>query len=129
MILRLTQFVVEQEANSAERQEIKPKEIPVGKLKINWVKPDLAEDIDHYDDKAKLEFYQHNITIGNKDIGKVAPRSTKFYKYISSPFKNGNFETVPLFSDDEFNINSVGFWHYNSADVKMWEEVKKWVKK
>lgn len=107
MILRLNQFMVEQENIPAKAEEVKPAPSSRGKLKINWEKPDLAEDIEHYDDKAKLEFYQHNITIGNKDIGKVSPRSTKFYKYISEPFKRGAFEEIPLFSEDEFNINKI----------------------
>jgi len=106
MILRLKDFVVEQEDKPVEDEVVSPKRSS-GKLKINWEKPDLAEEIDHYDDKAKLEFYQHNITIGNKDIGKVSPRSTKFYKYISSPFKNGKFEILPIVSDDNFNVNSI----------------------
>lgn len=104
MILRLQQFVNEQEV---QRNEITPADKPVSKLKINWVEPDLAEEIEHYDDKAKLEFYQHNITIGNKDIGKVPARSSKFYRYISEPFKKGEFKSLPLVSDDEFNVNRI----------------------
>ena len=77
------------------------------KFKINWINPDLLEEIGHYDDRVKLEFYQHNITIGNKDIGKVANRSTKFYKYISETFKKGTIEDLPVVSDDEFNITKV----------------------
>lgn len=107
MILRLKDFIVEQEIPVEKVDENPSKAKPAGKLKINWVKPDLAEEIEHYDDKAKLEFYQHNITIGNKDIGKVAPRSTKFYKYISEPFKKGNFQYLPLVSDNEFNVNKI----------------------
>jgi hypothetical protein len=106
MILRLKDFIVEQEGKPVEDDVVSPKGSS-GKLKINWEKPDLAEEIDHYDDKAKLEFYQHNITIGNKDIGKVSPRSTKFYKYISGPFKNGKSEILPVVSDDNFNVNSI----------------------
>lgn len=106
MILRLKDFVVEQENETVKDEVSSPKKAS-GKLKINWEKPDLAEEISHYDDKAKLEFYQHNITIGNKDIGKVSPRSTKFYKYISEPFKKGRFETLPIVSDDNFNVNSI----------------------
>lgn len=80
MILRLKQFVVEQEEkNIGEAPKVFSGEKGQGNLVINWQKPDLAEEIDHYDDKAKLEFYQHNITIGNRDIGKVSPRATKFY--------------------------------------------------
>lgn len=106
MILRLNQFIVEQEAEDAQ-ELTNTKSIPSGKLTIKWEKPTLAEEIDHYDDKAKLEFYQHNITIGNKDIGRVSPRATKFYKYISEPFKKGRFETLPIVSEDNFNVNSI----------------------
>ena len=104
MILRLEQFINEQEVQG---KEIISAGSPVTKLKINWVEPDLAEEIEHYDDKAKLEFYQHNITIGNKDIGKTTPRSTKFYKYISEPFKKGELKLLPLVSDEEFNANKI----------------------
>ena len=107
MILRLTEFIVEQKTEAQEVREVKPTPVPTSKLKINWEKPDLGEEIDHYDDRAKLEFYQHNITIGNKDIGKVSARATKFYKYISEPFKKGKFEILPLVSDDEFNVNKI----------------------
>lgn len=107
MILRLEQFIVEQKIDAQEEEAIKPSPVPSSKLKINWIKPDLAEEIHHYDDKAKLEFYQHNITIGNKDIEKVSPRSTKFYKYISEPFKKGKFSILPLVSEDEFNVNKI----------------------
>lgn len=105
MILRLKDFIVEQEA---------PVETPMGaesssskRLSINWVKPDLASEIEHYDDKAKLEFYQHNITIGNKDIGKSPARSTKFYRYILEPFRKGHFESVPVVSETSFDVNSI----------------------
>jgi len=107
MILRLNQFIVEQEADDAEASMTNPKSMPSGKLSIKWEKPTLSEEIDHYDDKAKLEFYQHNITIGNKDIGKVSARATKFYRYISEPFKKGRFETLPIVSEDNFNVNSI----------------------
>jgi len=108
MILRLNQFVVEQEEkNTGESPKVFSGQKGQGNLVINWEKPDLAEEIDHYDDKAKLEFYQHNITIGNKDIGKVSPRATKFYKYISEPFKKGHYENLPIISDDEFNVNKI----------------------
>lgn len=107
MILRLKDFVNE--------QETKEKEAPLSlegpkdgqSLSIKWLEPDLAEEISHYDNKAKLEFYQHNITIGNKDIDKVSPKSTKFYKYIIEPFKKGKMETLPIVSDDEFNVNRI----------------------
>lgn len=105
MIKKLKDFVVEQEEDTpVEGEEKKSKHKYNSKLKIEWRKPDLAEEIDHYDDKAKLEFYQHNITIGSKDIGKGPARSTKFYRYISEPFKKGKVETLPTFSDDEFNV-------------------------
>jgi hypothetical protein len=107
MILRLKQFVVENESDDSEKLEETPVREYSGKLKIDWIKPDLAEEINHYDDKAKLEFYQHNITIGNKDIGKISSRSTKFYKYISEPFKKGKFEELPIVSDDTFNANGI----------------------
>jgi hypothetical protein len=106
MILRLNQFIVEQETENAQ-ELTNTKSIPSGKLTIKWEKPSLTEEIDHYDDKAKLEFYQHNITIGNKDIGRVSPRATKFYKYILEPFNKGRFETLPIVSEDNFNVNSI----------------------
>jgi hypothetical protein len=107
MILRLKDFVVENEGNYNEDVAPSPSSGLRKNLKINWTKPDLAEEISHYDDKAKVEFYQHNITIGNKDIGKVAPRATKFYKYLIEPFKKGKFETVPIVSEDSFDVNSI----------------------
>ena len=71
MILRLKDFVTEQENIGAENPESSPSVSSKKNLKINWLKPDLAKEIEHYDDKAKLEFYQHNITIGNKYIYKT----------------------------------------------------------
>jgi hypothetical protein len=62
MILRLDKYIAEQE----ETKVTTPK-----KLSIKWEKPDLAEEIEHYNNKAKLEFYQHNIDIPNTDIKKV----------------------------------------------------------
>jgi hypothetical protein len=106
MILRLKDFVNEQDSSKEEKMD-SPAPIQTSSLKINWVEPDLAEEIEHYDDKAKLEFYQHNITIGNRDIGKVSPRSTKFYKYILDPFKKGKLEELPTVSEDEFNVNRI----------------------
>jgi len=103
MIIRLNNFLVEK----GEGKEESPSKNYVGKLRINWVKPDLAEDVEHYDDKAKIEFYQHNITIGNRDIGKVGARSTKFYKYIIEPFKKGKMIDFPVVSDDGFNISNL----------------------
>ena len=107
MILRLNNFLVEQASDNAADPVKSPVKKYSGKLKINWEKPDLGEEIHHYDDKAKLEFYQHNITIGNKDIGKTNARSTKFYKYIIEPFKKGHIENIPIVSDDQFDINSI----------------------
>lgn len=109
MILRLKDFVNEQDSNGSVKSEATQASFKnyVGKLKINWDMPDLAEEISHYDDKAKLEFYQHNITIGNKDIDKVEPRSTKFFKYISETFKKGHFEIIPIVSEDGFDVNSI----------------------
>jgi hypothetical protein len=107
MILRLKDFVTEQENIGSDSPESSPSVSSKKNLKINWVKPDLAKEIEHYDDKAKLEFYQHNITIGNKDIGKTAARSTKFYKYISEPFNKGHIENVPVVSEGSFDVNSI----------------------
>ena len=109
MILRLIDFVNERDSNSTSgNEEYKTSSKSYsGKLKIKWEMPDLAEEIHHYDDKAKLEFYQHNITIGNKDIGKISPRSTKFFKYISEPFRKGRIETLPIVSEDGFDVNSI----------------------
>ena len=106
MIKKLKDFVVEQEGSKKNPDIITTRE-KSSRLKINWVEPDLAEEVQHYDDKAKIEFYQHNITIGNKDVGKVAPRSTKFYKYISDPFKKGSLEVLPVVSDGDFQISKV----------------------
>jgi len=103
MIIRLNNFLVERDENKEEG----PSKKYVGKLRINWSKPDLAEDIEHYDDRAKLEFYQHNITIGNKDIGKVGARSTKFYKNIIEPFKKGKLIDFPIVPDVGFNISNL----------------------
>jgi len=107
MILRLNNFVVEQASDKMEDKSKAPVKNYSGKLKINWEKPDLAEEIHHYDDKAKLEFYQHNITIGNKDIGKTSARATKFYKYIIEPFRKGHIENLPIVSDNQLDINSI----------------------
>jgi hypothetical protein len=107
MILRLNNFVVEQASDNSVSRVKDPVKNYSGKLKINWEKPDLAEEIHHYDDKAKLEFYQHNITIGNKDIGKTSARSTKFYKYIIEPFRKGHIEVLPIVSDNQLDINSI----------------------
>jgi hypothetical protein len=106
MIKKLKDFVVEQE-DSKKNPDIITTGEKSSKLKINWVEPDLAEEVQHYDDKAKIEFYQHNITIGNKDIGKVNPRSTKFYKYILDPFKKGSLEMLPVVSEGDFQVSKV----------------------
>ena len=108
MILRLKDFSFIKEQETKENDEISLEGPSRGQsLNIKWIEPDLAEEIDHYDDKAKLEFYQHNITIGNRDIEKSSPRATKFYRYIIEPFKKGSMETLPVVSDDEFNVNRI----------------------
>ena len=107
MILRINEFAAEGKDKNPNPEKEKAQEIPKGKLKIKWIKPDLAEEIEHYDDKAKLEFYQHNITIGNKDIEKNNPRATKFFKYINEPFKHGHFEMIPSTSDGELDVKKI----------------------
>jgi hypothetical protein len=109
MILRISDFLTEQEDLVDDEKPksgvlYKPKP---GKLKINWAKPDLAEEIQHYTDDVKTEFYQHNIDISNKDINKVKSNSTKFYKYISSPFNRGKLVDLPLYSEDEFQVTKI----------------------
>lgn len=109
MILRISDFLSEQEDLVKEEPKksgilYKPKP---GKLKINWEKPDLGEEIQHYTDKVKTEFYQHNIDISNSDINKVKASSTKFYKYISSPFSRGKLVDLPLHSEDEFQVTKI----------------------
>ncbi len=118
MILRISNFLFEEDSvdlddadlkssgkdTSIETSLEKPKK---GKLKIKWAKPDLAEEIVHYTDKVKTEFYQHNIDISNKDINKVKAESTKFYKYISQPFNKGKLVDLPLYSEDEFQVTKV----------------------
>ena len=101
MLLRLKDFG-KSPVNEAEDKKSAPSYNK--KLKIKWVDPDLGQEVEHYDDKAKIEFYQHNITIGNKDIGKTAPRATKFYKYIIEPFRKGEYQDLPITSDDEFML-------------------------
>ena len=106
MILKLRDFVFEKDSVIDNNTDASPS--PVKKnLTINWIKPDLSEEISHYDDRAKLEFYQHNITIGNKDIGKTTPRATKFYKYIIEPFRRGEFRNIPITSEDSFDVNGI----------------------
>ena len=107
MILRLSDFINEQVNAESDAPQVTPPNSSKKNLRINWTEPDLSEEIRHYDDKAKLEFYQHNITIGNKDIGKSPARSTKFYKYISEPFRKGHFENVPIVSEGSFDVNSI----------------------
>lgn len=111
MILRISDFLAEADENVEE----KPKK---GKLKINWVKPDLAEEIQHYTDAVKTEFYQHNIDIPNSDIGKVKANSTKFYKYISQPFQRGKMVDLPLYADDEFQVTKI-----QNLDVYEYENI------
>jgi hypothetical protein len=106
MIKKLKDFVSEKE-DSRGQEEILTPEGKSSKLKINWVEPDLAEEVHHYDDRAKVEFYQHNITIGNKDVGKVPARSTKFYKYIIDPFRKGKMEYLPVVSEEDFQISKI----------------------
>lgn len=106
MIKKLKDFVVEQ-VDSKKNPGIITAGEKSSKLKIKWTEPDLSEEVHHYDDKAKIEFYQHNITIGNKDIGKVNPRSTKFYKYILDPFKKGSLEILPVVSEGDFQVSKV----------------------
>lgn len=105
MIKKIKDFVVEKESKKAP--DILTSDEKSSGLKIKWENPDLAGEVHNYDDKAKIEFYQHNITIGNKDIGRVSPRSTKFYKYISDPFKKGSLEILPVFSDGNFEISKI----------------------
>jgi hypothetical protein len=107
MIKKIKDFVLEKKTSKENGEKIITPEGRSSKLKINWIQPDLAEEVQHYDDKAKIEFYQHNITIGNKDIGKVSPRSTKFYKYLLDPFKKGSFEHLPSFSDFDFQVSKI----------------------
>jgi hypothetical protein len=47
MILRLNQFTNEQALPSKEAETPKTEKAYVGKLKINWEKPDLAQEIEH----------------------------------------------------------------------------------
>ena len=78
------------------------------KLKIKWEKPDLSEEIGHYTDAVKKEFYQHNIDISNDDINKKEKsESSKFYKYISQPFNRGKMVELPLYSEDEFQVTKI----------------------
>ena len=97
MITRLSNYLYEQEEGSSSKK----------KLSIKWAKPDLAEEILHYDAAAKLEFYQHNIDISNKDIGKIDARATKFYKYLIKPFSKGELLDLPLSSDEEFQVTRI----------------------
>ena len=104
MIKKLKDFVSEKEAPKGQEEDILTPEGKSSRLKINWVEPDLAEEVQHYDDKAKVEFYQHNITIGNKDVGKVPARSTK---YIIDPFRKGKMEYLPVVSEEDFQISKI----------------------
>ncbi len=98
MITRLSDYLYEQEEASSA---------PKKKGSIKWAKPDLGEEILHYDAAAKLEFYQHNIDISNKDIGKVDAKATKFYKYLIKPFSKGELMDLPLSSDEEFQVTRI----------------------
>lgn len=97
MITRLSDYLYEQEEAPS----------PKKKLDIKWAKPDLGEEILHYDAAAKLEFYQHNIDISNKDIGKVDAKATKFYKYLIKPFSKGQLMDLPVSSDEEFQVTRI----------------------
>ena len=101
MITRLSNYLLEDE----DKEDIAS--IPSKKLHIKWAKPDLGGEILHYDAAAKLEFYQHNIDITNKDIGKVEAKSTKFYKYLFKPFNKGELMDLPLNSEDEFQVTRI----------------------
>lgn len=114
MILRISNFLLEQD--TAEEVDASPKKRR--KLKINWVKPDLAQEIQHYTDAVKTEFYQHNIDIPNSDIGKVKANSTKFFKYISQPFQRGRMEDLPLYAEDEFQVTKI-----QNLDVYEYENI------
>jgi hypothetical protein len=104
MILRISDYLLEQDDINVENTEKKSRS---GKMKINWVDPDLAEEIHHYTDAVRTEFYQHNIDITNTDIGKSKAATTKFYKYISQPFRRGKLEDLPLYSEDEFQVTKI----------------------
>jgi hypothetical protein len=104
MILRISDYLLEQDDINVENTEKKSRS---GKMKINWVEPDLAEEIHHYTDAVRTEFYQHNIDITNTDISKSKAATTKFYKYISQPFRRGKLEDLPLYSEDEFQVTKI----------------------
>lgn len=104
MILRISEYLVEQDGAEVEKPKKKSR---LGKLKINWTEPDLAEEIQHYTDAVRTEFYQHNIDITNTDVGKSKAAATKFYKYISQPFRRGNLEDLPIYSEDEFQVTKI----------------------
>ena len=50
MILRLKDFVTEQKNIGAENPESSSSVSSKKNLKINWLKPDLAKEIEHYDE-------------------------------------------------------------------------------
>jgi hypothetical protein len=111
MILRISDFLLEQE-DLGKDVNPKPKDQALykpkaGKLKISWIKPTLSEEIKHYTDDVRTEFYQHNIEISNSDIDKVKAESTKFYKYISQPFSKGRLVDLPIYSEDEFQVTKI----------------------
>lgn len=99
MITRLQNYLSEAEDNTEGGVN--------KKFHIKWVKPNLGDEIQHYDASAKLEFYQHNIDIPNKDIGKVDPKATKFYKYLFKAFNKGQLVDLPLNSEDEFQVTRI----------------------
>jgi len=120
MILRLSDFINEQVNSESDAPQVTPPSSSKKNLRINWSEPDLSKEIDHYDDKAKLEFYQHNITIGNKDIGKSPARSTKFYKYISV----NSIQNFMVYEYDNI-VNGAYGRAYGDVLIKTTEELKK----
>jgi hypothetical protein len=100
MITRLSNYLIEGEGEGIAS-------IPRKKLHIKWAKPDLGKEILHYDESSELEFYQHNIDISRKDIGKVAAKATKFYKYLIKPFNKGRLMELPLTAEDEFQVTRI----------------------
>jgi hypothetical protein len=107
MILKISEYLLEAEDIDVDLEGQDGKKQPSKKLSIKWVEPDLAEEIHHYTDAVKTEFYQHNIDISNQDISKAKAAGTKFYKYISQPFSRGKMEDLPLYSEDEFQVTKI----------------------
>jgi hypothetical protein len=77
------------------------------KLNIVWTKPILSQEVKNYNDIVATEFKQHNMPISNRDIPKIDPKITKFYKFIVSPFSKGEMLSIPLNSDTEFDIQKL----------------------